>query len=64
MTKKSSKKSFKKLIQSSTILFYTDKRYLFKKKIKNKRFSHITMAQERALKDTNTTNMASPINFY
>ena len=63
MTKKSSKKSFEKLFQSSTILLYIDKRYLFKKKM-NKRFSHITMAQERALKDTNTTNMASPINFY
>ena len=33
MTKKSSKQSFEKLFQSSTILLYIDKRYLFKKKI-------------------------------
>ena len=39
-------------------------RYLLKKKFKNNRFFHITMAQERALQDTNTTNMTSPINFY
>ena len=66
---KSSKKIFRKPNPSSTLLFYTDKCqdiyiyiYIYFK-FKNKRFSHIIMAQERAIQDTNKTNMASPINF-
>ena len=40
-------------------------RYLLKnKKFKNKIFSLITMARERALQDSNKTNMASSTNFF
>ena len=64
---KSSKKYFEILIH--LVLYYSIqinvKIYIYIYfKFKNKRFSQIIMAQERAIQDTNKTNMASPINFF
>ena len=55
-------KSKSNLVPYYSIQIYV--RIFIKKEFKNNRFSHITMAQERALQDTNTTNVTSPINFY